>query len=221
MNVLVVGDVHGCFNTFKSLIDIHWSKSNEVLIQLGDLIDRGNFSVQMLLLANQIDLEFNNSFFLKGNHEFEFIKHILNGPNDNWLRQGGADTLKQFHSEGINVNDYLKWITEMPLKWENENILVTHAGISIDTEDPFDETDRKGILWNRGTIKNIGKLQIIGHTPTQSGKPEFDTISNSYNIDSGAYLNRGLSAVRISGEGKILDTIHVQTLYSDIKNNTT
>lgn len=221
MNIIVVGDVHGCFNTFNTLIENHWDKNNEVLVQLGDLIDRGNFSVQMLLLTNQIYQEFNNSYFLKGNHEYEFIKHILNGPNDNWLRQGGHHTLNQFQREGIDINNYLKWMTKMPLKWENENILVTHAGIAIDADDPYDEADRKGVLWNRGQIKNTGKLQIIGHTPTQSGKPEFDPVSNSYNIDSGAYLNHGLSAVKVSVEGKILETIHIATDFSDIQKFTT
>jgi len=51
-------------------------------------------------------------------------------------------------------------------------------------------------LWNRGQLKNIGKLQIIGHTPCESGNAEFNRISSTLNIDTGVYRPVGLTAVK-------------------------
>lgn len=216
MNILVVGDVHGCLNTFKALLDNHWKRDVELLIQVGDLIDRGNFSPQTLLYAVELIEQKNNVVFLKGNHEYELLKHLFNGPNDNWLRQGGDFTLKQFQKAGINIHDYSDWLNKLPLKWENENILITHAGISAEITDPYVEAAKNGVLWNRTSLKNIGKLQIIGHTPLRKNSPEFNETSNSWNIDSGAYLNHGLSALKISEKGDVLEVMNVPTSKNDI-----
>ncbi|MDF2789765.1 MAG: serine/threonine protein phosphatase [Neobacillus sp.] len=67
MNYFVIGDVHGCYHTFKSMITKHWNKETEVLIQLGDLIDRGKNSPQMVQLARQLKTDFpERAIFLKG-----------------------------------------------------------------------------------------------------------------------------------------------------------
>jgi serine/threonine protein phosphatase 1 len=217
MKLFVIADIHGCLNTFRNLLHNYWNTDDEILIQVGDLIDRGNFSPETLMLAYGLNQRYgNNIFFLKGNHEYELIRHFENGPNDNWLRQGGNVTLTQFEESKINLIDYMQWIKSLPLKWENGNILITHAGISPDVINPFEEKNKNGVLWNRGKIKNIGKLQIYGHTPTRKVSPIFEMVSNSYNIDSGAYLNYGLSAVKISEWGEVLELINVPTSADDI-----
>ncbi len=220
MNILAVGDVHGCFNTFRNLLDRYWNRHEKLLIQVGDLIDRGNFSPQTLLYAVELSKHKKNAVFLKGNHEYELLKHFFNGPNDNWLRQGGDITLKQFYEAGINFYDHSDWLANLPLKWENENVLITHAGISADIIDPYNEAAKNGVLWNRTPLKNTGKVQIIGHTPLRKSNPEFTEASNSWNIDTGAYLNFGLSALKISEKGKVLDIINELTFKYDIINGT-
>jgi serine/threonine protein phosphatase 1 len=142
-----------------------------MLIQLGDLIDRGRNSPQMVQLAIQLSADFPDQVtFLKGNHEFEIIDHFTNQPNTNWLRQCGNDTLKQYKKINRDCKSDVSWFSELPLNWENKHIFISHAGISELTENPFDENDEFGVLWNRSPLKNIGKLQIIGHTPDRPAK---------------------------------------------------
>ena len=43
MNLFVVGDIHGCYYTWRQLL-LHWQPAQERLIQLGDLVDRGKYS---------------------------------------------------------------------------------------------------------------------------------------------------------------------------------
>ena len=42
MNLFIVGDIHGCYYTFKTLLQRYWDEKNDVLIQVGDLIENLN-----------------------------------------------------------------------------------------------------------------------------------------------------------------------------------
>ncbi|WP_374019091.1 metallophosphoesterase family protein [Paenibacillus thiaminolyticus] len=216
MELLVVGDVHGCFHTFTKLINEHWNSGKQVLVQLGDLLDRGKFSPETMLYA--IELQKNNPdtvFFLKGNHEFEVIVHVEEG-NENWLKQCGQETLRQFERKSLELVNYISWLKSLPLYYENDYAFISHAGISLTAENPFEESHPESVLWNRGPLKNMGKLQIIGHTPCNSGRAEFDRESNSLNIDTGAYLPKGLTAVKMNDDGQVDEIIFVPTLSIDV-----
>lgn len=216
MELLVVGDVHGCFHTLTKLINEHWNSGKQILVQLGDLLDRGKFSPETILYA--IELQKNNPdkvYFLKGNHEFEVIVHVEEG-NENWLKQCGQETLQQFERKSLDLVTYISWLKSLPLYYETDYAFISHAGISLTAENPFEESHPESVLWNRGQLKNIGKLQIFGHTPCKSGRAEFDSESNTLNIDTGAYLAKGLTAVKINDEGKVDEIIFVPTLSIDV-----
>lgn len=157
----------------------------------------------------------NNVYFLKGNHEFEAIVHTEEG-NENWLRQCGEETLKQFKRRSLDLVTYVPWMKSLPLYYETDHVFISHAGISMKAENPFEESHPESVLWNRSQLKNIGKLQIIGHTPCKSGRAEFDAESNVMNIDTGAYRPKGLTAVKINGEGKVAEIIFEPTQSIDV-----
>jgi serine/threonine protein phosphatase 1 len=70
---------------FRELLGKFWNYKKEILIQVGNLIDRGKFSPNTVEYCKKLSSELpNNTIFLKGNHEFEIIKHYYNGPNNNW-----------------------------------------------------------------------------------------------------------------------------------------
>ena len=94
MNLLIVGDVHGCYYTFQSLLEEHWHPETEILIQVGDLIDRGKHTPLTVEYCRTLSERYpERAIFLKGNHEYEMIEHDQRGPNTNWLRQCGKETL--------------------------------------------------------------------------------------------------------------------------------
>jgi serine/threonine protein phosphatase 1 len=92
---------------------------------------------------------------------------------------------------------------------------VSHAGVSSSTNNPFDADCPKGVLWNRQPLKNLGKIQIFGHTPTPNNQPSQDIQSNSWNIDTGACFGGNLSAVRLSFHGELMSTHSIKTLEID------
>ncbi|MCR8642720.1 serine/threonine protein phosphatase [Paenibacillus sp. N1-5-1-14] len=217
MNVLVVGDVHGCYHTFRELVEANWNPEQEVLVQLGDLIDRGNFVPRTLQYARELKEQYGEQVvFLKGNHEFEWIEHVLRGPNDNWLRQCGQDTLDQLAQVNMEYETVTSWVEALSLVWENDHVFISHAGVSLAAHNPLLEDSEVGVLWNRTPLKDIGKLQIIGHTPCKSGKPEYDESSHTWNIDTGVYKPNGLSAIRVSLQGEVLQLVYQPTEEVDV-----
>jgi serine/threonine protein phosphatase 1 len=216
MRILVVGDVHGCYFTFKKLLNEHWNNRKDLLIQVGDLIDRGKFSPDTVRYCRELKLKYpDNVVFLKGNHEFEIIEHYYNGPHKNWLRQCGEETIRQYESSGFDLEEDIKWFSQMPLYWSNEKVFVSHAGIANNCEDPLDELNPRGVLWNRDELKDIGKLQVIGHTPCEGNNPAYDEVSNCWSIDTGSGYGGNLTALRLNADGALLEIINIKTLIED------
>ncbi|MBD8488156.1 metallophosphoesterase [Echinicola sp. CAU 1574] len=217
MQLFIIGDIHGCYHTFQKMLN-HWNPAEERLIQVGDLIDRGNHSVEVLQLAKNLSSEhLEKSIFLKGNHEHMMVEHIENGYiGGSWLFNGGKGTLTQFKERNVNPEQILPWIKALPLKWENSHVMVSHAGISKSLH-PLDPNSRDGILWNRKPLKKLPKIQVIGHTPQQNGKANFTTSSQSWNIDTGAYRGICLTGLKLRENGDFLEEINIPTDERDLE----
>lgn len=217
MGLFIIGDVHGCFHTYMKLLE-YWDSKNETLVQVGDLIDRGNFSPLSLRLSKELQASFKTQcVYLMGNHEYMMIKY-LDGKDifGNWLANGGDRALVQFENMNLSPAIYLDWIRQLPLFWESEYVYCSHAGISSAAENPFDLESKYSVIWNRQELKNLGKLQVIGHTPLSDGVPNYTEISNSWNIDTGAYRGINLSAIRLSAKGELVEKIIIPTDERDL-----
>lgn len=216
MNILVVGDVHGCYHTFKKLVDENFQPGEDLLVQLGDLIDRGNYSPETVRYARELQ-EKHKAVFLKGNHESLMIRNFREKEIPGWLAQGGFMTIAQYELLKRDIESDLQWFEGLPLFWENEAVFISHAGISSLTDDHFKENHSESIVWTRSLLKNIGKLQVHGHTPQLDGTPKFNKSSQSWNIDTAAVYGAGLTALRLSEKGEVLKTISVKVIEEDIE----
>lgn len=213
MDYFIIGDVHGCYHTLCRILE-KWTPEQEHLILVGDLIDRGNFSSLCIKKCMELDAAYENVTILKGNHEAELIQYFEEGSNENWTRQGGEKTLADFERYELKKELLLPWLRQLPLKFETENILVTHAGISA-TEDPYNEEHEDSVLWNRKPILNIRKLQVHGHTPLMKNSPEFNMDAHSWNIDTAAAYGYSLTGLKVSQNGEILGEVIIETDTSD------
>ncbi len=63
MNLLIVGDVHGCYHTFKKLVDENWNPEEELLIQIGDLINKGPHSGLCSKYWRKLEKKYRNAQF--------------------------------------------------------------------------------------------------------------------------------------------------------------
>lgn len=214
--LFIIGDVHGCWYTYQELLT-HWDPERELLIQLGDLVDRGNFSPQCLDLSQELQREFpDRTVFLRGNHEQMMLRYLKgDDTTDHWLYNGGKSTLAGFSKFPLPPLDFMSWLEDRELIWENESVFVSHAGVTH-VENPFDVDDRLGVLWNRGPWKNIGKLQVIGHTPQVHGKATFNQTPPVWNIDTGAFKGICLTGIKLDEEGNLLEEINIPTIDLDV-----
>jgi len=186
-----IGDIHGCFYTFKSLLEekIKINKNDQVFL-LGDLINRGSYS--RLLLEYLMELKNANYTILpiKGNHErklllaydcgFDFLEDFLNEYNSFDLLDG------DFHT-------YLKFISSFEYGYELKRFILTHCGINNNGINPLN--DIRGMFpevnFDIDLTKIKSKIQIHGHlTQTISSIEEsLKRKENRISIDSGCFSN--------------------------------
>ncbi|GAB3658869.1 metallophosphoesterase family protein [Hymenobacter agri] len=207
MNLFIIGDVHGCSHTFRELLT-RWDPATDHLIQVGDLVDRGAHIPETVVLAKQLNDQYPaTTTFLLGNHEDALLHHFgPQGPYPGWLKWGGRSTLDQYEAQAGLLAEHLNWLEARPLLWENDHVLVSHAGIST-SPHALDPDSSDGLLWARGPLKRLDKLQVVGHTPMPDGEPIHDPDSHTMYIDTGAVFGRNLCGLRLSPTGVVLDII--------------
>ncbi|WP_121965555.1 metallophosphoesterase [Myroides sp. N17-2] len=216
MQYFIIGDIHGCYHTFCSLLE-QWDSQTEHLILVGDLIDRGNYSWLVINKCCALLAEPSVSVtILKGNHEAELIQYIHDGHHEIWTSQCGLATLADFEKHSVDLSHLLPWLENLSLKYETSSFIITHAGVS-DTINPYDESNWDGVLWTRKPLANLHKLQVHGHTPLKQNHPQYTLDSNSYNIDTGAYYGYGLTGIKLSPQAEVLDIITIPTDIRDIE----
>ena len=68
--IFVIGDIHGCFDKLCALMDkIPINFSRDQLIFIGDYIDRGSGSIEVVDSLIDLQKQLPGPLFLKGNHE--------------------------------------------------------------------------------------------------------------------------------------------------------
>jgi serine/threonine protein phosphatase 1 len=225
--LLIIGDVHGCFHTFRSLIEKCWQPETMRLIQLGDLTDRGNYIPETIAFVRLLEQQYPEAVtFLKGNHEVEVVARWRmlqdvhskdDKPSHASYYVAGNSTLKQYFVEESvleRLEADMLWLEQRPCFWENDGVFVSHAGIAEHwrgVEEALVEDHPEGILWTRSPLKNIGKVQVIGHTPRKTGEPEFREAENCWNIDTGAVFGLNLTGLHLASDGTVLEVFMMPT----------
>lgn len=212
MNLLIVGDVHGCYHTFKKLVKENWNPEEEILIQIGDIINKGPHSGLTLKYWRKLEKKHpGRTVLIRGNHE----QFLIDGGRFLKETVKGVSLEESLQNAGLKVDKVRRRLAKTPLKWENEHILITHAGVSKSATNPFNTTTRDGVLFNKGSLKRLDKLQIKGHSIVEGSKPLFSTSENAWYIDTGAWMKKYLSAMKFSPSGEKLEVIRLQTEEAD------
>jgi serine/threonine protein phosphatase 1 len=226
----VVGDIHGRLDLLEQLLDkihadIARSKGRKVLLVfVGDLIDRGPNSAQVLERLRTYSHPQARTVFLLGNHE-EVLLRILAGEADlitKWRWFGGSDCLRSYGIDpdkltGMKDEDALAVVRSAIPKEHVEfletfddscrfgDYLFVHAGIRPGVE--IDQQRQSDLRWIRDPFlfddTDHGFIVVHGHTI----RSEVEMRPNRIGIDTGAYRTGVLTALAIDGaESWLLDT---------------
>ena len=112
MNIFAIGDIHGCIKQLITLQDKifnypKYNKDEDLLLYLGDYIDRGQHPKDVINHILQLQTKGIKSVFLKGNHEQFMIDYLINKINNlsNWIMNGADQTFKSYD---IEVAEFIK-----------------------------------------------------------------------------------------------------------------
>ncbi|MEO8453656.1 MAG: metallophosphoesterase family protein [Sphingomicrobium sp.] len=226
----VVGDIHGRLDLLEGLLthierDIADRPPRQtLLVFLGDLIDRGPTSAQVIDRLRSYEADGVRTVFLLGNHE-EVLLRILDGDASlipSWLRFGGAECLKSYGADPLVIaaHDDAEAISALRAAIPQEHVqflrsfvdtcrfgdyLFVHAGIRPGVS--IDQQLQSDLRWIREPFlfdqTDHGCVVVHGHTIS----PEVEERANRIGIDTGAYRTGILTAVALEGRQRwYLDT---------------
>jgi protein phosphatase len=212
----IIGDVHGCYPELLGLLDqLGWQVENHVarhpenrkLVFVGDLVDRGPDSPNVLRLA-MASCAAGTAICVPGNHDMKFLRW-LNGRNVQ-PTHGLADTIAQFQADPIDHRDLTTFLDGLVSHYvfDDGKLVVAHAGLKEEMQgrgsgrvrefclygDTTGERDEYGLPerldWARAYRGKA--LVVYGHTPFV--EPRW--LNHTVNIDTGCCFGGKLTALR-------------------------
>ena len=227
----VVGDVHGRVDLLQRIREqicadaAAATSSRKILIHLGDYVDRGESSRQVVDLLLDEPLDGFETVFLTGNHEEMMLGFLDNAAvGAMWLHNGGDATLFSYGvrmGSGTSLDQryiemqrslrdkvperHLAFLRELKPYHVEGDYLFVHAGIQ--PEVPLDQQVSQDLLWIRDEFlyskADHGYCVVHGHTIVS--QPEF--LPNRIAIDTGGYFSNTLTCLVLEGSTqRILQT---------------
>lgn len=221
--VYAIGDIHGRNDLFGQLLeqinadDLHRGPADTTLILLGDLMDRGADSADVIETAMRLKASGAKIRFLMGNHEEVFVQACRKNSEKMTrylLRIGGESTILSYP---ITRAEYLKLDMEQLTQrlqtlvpeehlqflesFEDQIIIgdyaFVHAGVRPGV--PLAEQKRSDMRWIREEFLDhegdFEKVIVFGHSIAR----DVDEGASRIGIDTGAYASDKLTAVGLEG----------------------
>tara|TARA_B100000678_G_scaffold280821_1_gene277927 strand:- start:547 stop:1362 length:816 start_codon:yes stop_codon:yes gene_type:complete len=218
-----IGDIHGCDALFDALIkaieadDIDAGAAETTVVLLGDLVDRGPSSAQVIARARDWG-QLRKVRYIAGNHEEMFLdsfddREVLR----HFLKHGGRETILSY---GIDRDEYdaleideLKDRLHDLVPQEDRDFLTgfedmilagdyafVHAG--VEPSRTLDDQTRHDMLWIRDRFLRhdspFEKVIVHGHTIFK----EVEHKPHRIGVDTGAFRFGRLTALVLEGEGQ-------------------
>ena len=216
-----IGDIHGFSLAFSKILEAINPKPDDVIVTLGDYIDRGPDSRgvldQVIRLKKECQLK-----ALRGNHEQMLLdlwnrekNGTLNPPIwknlfsknkeikfKDWLNVGGRQTLSSYSPYTTKISqipqEHLDFMASTELYFEAPDFLFMHAAYVPELEMP--QQPQEALLYHRLRISIpkphiSGKKAYVGHSAQKSG--EILDCGHLVCIDTRLYGGGWLTAVEV------------------------
>jgi serine/threonine protein phosphatase 1 len=226
--IYAIGDIHGRDDLLGELLarveeDARQAgPARNFLIYLGDYVDRGLQSRQVLeRLTGGAPRGF-EAVHLKGNHEaamLDFLRDAQTGRS--WKYYGGLETLHSYGVQDLALSDnaegfeeargaferalpetHRRFLEALPLSVEFGDYYFAHAGVRPGVA--LARQVEEDLLWIRDDFlesrASFGKIVVHGHTPRE----EAVFRPNRIGIDTGAYMTGVLTCLVLEGVSRRL-----------------
>ncbi|WP_444930771.1 metallophosphoesterase family protein [Microbulbifer sp. SSSA002] len=186
MKVFAISDIHGRLRELNDLFMLISPDKTDVLIFLGDFIDRGPKSNLVIERLLEISKLYPNSRFIKGNHEeMALYSRFDEDVFRLWMSYGGDKTLESY-PDGIPKGHW-QFLRDLEPYVELEDKIFVHAGLEYNF--PMSEQNEEVLLWNRLAAPishRSGKRIVCGHSAERSGYPK--QYGDAWSIDCAGWL---------------------------------
>ena len=203
MRRFVCSDIHGQYELFLKMLDgIQFTEQDHLYI-LGDMIDRGPQSMELM----QDIMKRHNVFCILGNHELMMLDYLYKDSNGNcWMFPGNGGSVtyqKYLELEKEEQDEMKRFIENMYLQIEivsgDKTFLLSHSsfkdGGTLKVSEVY-HIELFNIVWcspwrfaeyEPEEYYDDGRIHVIGHVPVQrfSFKNEAYVSKNIVNIDLG------------------------------------
>lgn len=224
IRLYAIGDVHGRLDLLQDMhglihADLDQRPAHDWrIIHLGDYIDRGPGSKEVLDFLIDVSRRDKRIISLLGNHDDGFLTYLATGDVAGiFALHGGVDTARSYGVEvdfadaasarrahtalvGTVPQEHIDFIRAMPCSVAFGEFFFCHAGINPAV--PLDAQDPEELIWIRTAFLKwtapFEKVIIHGHTPQSAS----DIQPNRVNLDTYAWKSGQLSAIVIDGSEK-------------------
>jgi len=220
--VYAIGDIHGRDDLFAQIIELvradHAARgpAKLTLILLGDLVDRGPQSAEVVERAIRLKEEFEDFRLLIGNHEECFLAALTGEVRRlrYFMRIGGEATVRSYWNSRADMSEatFEEIAAELPSMVPTEHVkflgegddlieigdyAFVHAGVRPGIA--LDKQELNDLRWIRDefldNISDHGKMIVHGHSISVEPEEQVNRIG----IDIGAYKSGALAALGLEG----------------------
>ena len=206
---IAITDIHGELEKLESVLEKVKPQSDDVFVFMGDYIDRGPKSREVVDKVIEIGKIY-NSIYLMGSHEYAYL-HSKKDEYYNFLfwNYGGPATVKSYGSFENIGKIHGEFFKNLRFYYLTDKYLFVHAGIN--PIYPLEEQDEVDLVYIRHKFiyskHNLSQKIIFGHTEFE--KPYIDKDKIGIDLGCGKYNNAKLCAL-------ILDNGNEKFVYSDV-----
>jgi serine/threonine protein phosphatase 1 len=220
--VYAIGDVHGRLDLLDNALaqieadNDRRANARSILVFLGDLIDRGPSSAQVIERVRTYRRPGVQTVFISGNHE-EVLLRLLRGESrflQDWLRFGGAECARSYGisptalrrmepDQAVDVlrrkipNHDHEFLASFVDTFRIGSYLFVHAGVRPGV--PLPDQSQSDLRWIRQPFldndDDHGFIVVHGHTIAD----QVDVRGNRIGLDTGAYRTGVLTAMGLEG----------------------
>ncbi len=205
--IFAVGDVHGCADRLNRLLErLPIDPKRDTMVFLGDMIDRGPASREVIETLCRLRREGVSVVGLLGNHEYLLLEYQRTGEEailpylwangiEATLESYGAASQRGLADLSFMPQEHRDFLHSLLPYWETDEFIFVHAGIIPGL--PLPAHDLPTLCEKRGefltTEVPLSKRVVFGHTPFATPLLTPTRIG----IDTGAVYGNLLTAVEL------------------------
>lgn len=205
--IFAVGDIHGCRQKLESLLArLPYDRERDLLIFLGDYINRGPQSREVIDLLCNLKRGVGHLVTLMGNHEYLLLEYqqsrdpaliplLRKLQIETTLASYGLKDLSRLHRLDGLPEEHRQFLTGLHTSYETDTHIFVHAGLypglALAQQEPSALMEIRDVFLN--STYDFGKVVVFGHSTFQTPLVSRTKIG----IDTGAVYGNMLTALEL------------------------